>query len=84
MGSVKAAYGVIHDGSSTYGAQFLATHKGGFQSYYDTGSEKNTADADVALAQFADKKPCWSDETSASGYVIPLGFLKKNLINTRP
>lgn len=82
-GLVKAAYGVIHDGSSTYGAQFLATRKGGFKSYYDPGLDENTAEADVALAQFADKKPCWSDESSASGYVIPLGFLKRNLINTR-
>jgi phosphonate transport system substrate-binding protein len=83
-GVVKAAYGVIRDESSMYGAQFLATRKGGFQSYYDPGLDENTADANVALAQFTDKKPCWSDETSASGYVIPLGFLKKNLINTRP
>lgn len=83
-GLVKAAYGVIHDGSSTYGAQFLATSKGGFQTYYDPGLDENTAEANVALAQFADKKPCWSDETSASGYVIPLGFLKKSLITTRP
>ena len=41
-------------------------------------------DAAVALAQFADKKPCWSDETSASGYVIPLGYLNANQIVTKP
>jgi ABC-type phosphate/phosphonate transport system substrate-binding protein len=83
-GLVKAVYGLLKDGVSTYGAQFLATRKAGFQSYYASGSDENTADAEVALAQFADKKPCWSDETSASGYVIPLGFLKKILIATRP
>ncbi len=82
-GLVNAAYGLMKDGKSTYGAQFLATRKGGFQSFYDSAAEKNTADAKVALEQFTDKKPCWSDETSASGYVIPLGFLKQNLINTR-
>jgi ABC-type phosphate/phosphonate transport system substrate-binding protein len=83
-GLVNAAYGLMKDEESTYGAQFLATRKGGFQSFYDSAQDKNTADAKAALEQFADKKPCWSDETSASGYVIPLGFLKQNLINTRP
>jgi len=83
-GLVKAIYGAIKDEESTYGAQFLATRKGGFQSFFDPAAKENFADADVALAQFADKKPCWSDETSASGYVIPLGFLNKNQIRTRP
>lgn len=82
-GSVKAVYGVLKDGEATYGAQFLASRKGGFQSYYDSISDENTAEAKAALAQFAGKKPCWSDETSASGYVVPLGFLNENLITTR-
>lgn len=84
QGSVKAIYAVMKDGESTYGAQFLATRKGGFQSFYDSVSEENTADARVALAQFADKKPCWSDESSASGYVVPLGYLNESLVATRP
>jgi phosphonate transport system substrate-binding protein len=84
QGSVNAAYGVMKDGESLYGSQFLATGKGGFQSYYDDVSEENTEDAAIALTQFADKKPCWSDETSASGYVIPLGYLNNNRIVTKP
>jgi len=84
QGWVKAIYAVLKDGESMYGAQFLATRKGGFQSYYDSGSDENTAEANVALEQFTDKKPCWSDESSPSGYVIPLGFLNKNLIVTKP
>jgi len=56
-GLVKAAYGVMKDGESLYGSQFLATRKGGFESYYNEGADKNTVDASVALAQFADKKP---------------------------
>ena len=83
-GLVKAAYGVLADGESLYGAQFLANRKGGFQSYYDDVSEENTEEAAVALAQFADKKPCWSDETSLSGYAIPQGYLNDSLINTKP
>jgi phosphate/phosphite/phosphonate ABC transporter binding protein len=83
-GLVRAAYGVLNEGEATYGAQFVATRRGGFQSYYDPLTEENIADAEVALAQFADKKPCWSDETSPSGYVIPLGYLNENLIITKP
>lgn len=81
---VKAAYAVLNDGKATYGSQFIASRKGGFTSYFDPITEKNTASASEALAQFSDKKPCWSDETSPSGYVIPLGFLNKNQISTRP
>jgi phosphonate transport system substrate-binding protein len=81
---VRASYAVLKDEEGTYGAQFLATRKGGFTSYFDEGIEKNTEDASVALAQFEGKKPCWSDETSPSGYVIPLGYLNKNRIITKP
>ncbi len=80
---VYAQYGLMKADKSTYGAQVLATRKGGFQSFYDSDKQENIADASVALAQFADKKPCWSDQTSASGYVIPLGFLKQNSITLR-
>lgn len=80
---VHAAFAVLNDGEGTYGAQFLATRKGGFESFFDPLIEKNTADAKTALAQFTDKKPCWSDETSASGYVIPLGYLNENQIVTK-
>jgi ABC-type phosphate/phosphonate transport system substrate-binding protein len=82
-GLVYAQYGLVKDDKSTYGAQFLASRKGGFQSFYDSDKGENTAEASVALAQFADKKPCWSDGSSASGYVIPLGFLRQNLIAPR-
>ena len=83
-GLVQAAFAVIKDGKTTYGAQFIASRKGGFTSYFNPLTQTNTAEASEALAQFADKKPCWSDETSPSGYVIPLGYLNKNQIQTRP
>lgn len=76
---VRASYAVLQNGERKYGAQFLARRRAGFSSYFDEGLDKNTTeDPAVALAQFADKKPCWSDETSASGYVIPLGYLNGN------
>jgi len=81
---VQAVFAVVKDGKATYGAQFIASRKGGFKSYFDPLTQTNTAEASVALAQFADKKPCWSDEISPSGYVIPLGYLNQNQIQTRP
>ena len=48
-----------------------------YLSYFDPVEEANTAEAAVALAQFANKKPCWTDQLSPSGYVVPLGMLKQ-------
>ena len=84
-GLVRASYAVLKDGKGTYGAQFLATRREGFTSYFNEGLAENTTENPaVALAQFADKKPCWSDETSSSGYVIPLGYLNSYQIVTKP
>ena len=80
---VYAAFATLEDGDDLYGAQFLATRKGGFKSFVDPLTDTNTADAREALLQFIDKKPCWTDETSASGYVIPAGYLNANDITTR-
>ncbi len=81
---VRAAYAVLMDGESKYGAQFLAARKGGFKSYFDEATGENLAAAPIALAQFAGKKPCWSDERSPSGYIVPLGYLNQNQIVTKP
>lgn len=82
---VRASYAVLKEEEGKYGAQFLATRRGGFTSYFDEGIDENTTDDPaVALAQFADKKPCWSDEISPSGYVVPLGYLNENQIVTKP
>jgi phosphonate transport system substrate-binding protein len=81
---VRAQYAIVKDEKNKYGAQFLAARKGGFTSYFNTETGENTADASVALAQFSDKKPCWSEQTSPSGYVIPLGLLNQAQVRTRP
>jgi ABC-type phosphate/phosphonate transport system substrate-binding protein len=83
-GLVEAAYAVLLEGEGKYGAQFLASRKGGFTSYFDEGIGENLAEAPIALAQFADKKPCWSDQTSPSGYIVPLGYLNENRVATKP
>jgi ABC-type phosphate/phosphonate transport system substrate-binding protein len=83
-GLVHASYAVLEEGEGKYGAQFLASRRGGFTSYFDEGTGENLEEASIALAQFDEKKPCWSDETSPSGYVIPLGYLKENQVVTHP
>ena len=74
-GKADAAFARQRDGVIFYGAQFIVQSEAGFTSYFDPVKNENTADASTALAQFADKKPCWTDNLSPSGYVVPLGFL---------
>jgi phosphate/phosphite/phosphonate ABC transporter binding protein len=83
-GLVHAVYAVVKEEKTAYGAQFIASRKGGFKSYFNESSQINLAEAAEALAQFAGKKPCWSDEFSPSGYVVPLGYLNKHLVTTQP
>lgn len=80
---VRAQYAVMREEKIAYGVQFLAPRRDGFKSYFNEEIGSNTADASVALAQFAEKKPCWSEETSLSGYVIPLGLLNQAQVQTR-
>jgi phosphonate transport system substrate-binding protein len=75
--SVTAILASIHDGQIFYGAQFIANRESNFISYYDASRGENTAEAAAALNQFQNKKPCWSDTASPSGYVVPLGVLNQ-------
>ena len=83
-GLIKAAFAVVKDGKTMYGSQLVASKRGGFISYFDSATQTNTADASIALKQFIGKKPCWSDEASPSGYIVPLGLLKKYQIEMQP
>lgn len=76
QGQVTPLLARVRDGEALYGAQFIARSDAGFKSFFDTARGENTADAEQALLQFQDRKPCWSDPVSPSGYVIPLGVLK--------
>ena len=81
---VRAQFAVVRNGTIKYGAQFLSARRSGFTSYFNSDIGVNTADAAIALAQFQEKKPCWSDEISPSGYIIPLGLLNQSQVQTRP
>ena len=82
-GYADVALATIRFGSDHYGFQYVANVEAGFTSYYDPATGKSTADAATALAQFADKKPCWTDPLSSSGYVLPFGLLKANNIKVK-
>jgi ABC-type phosphate/phosphonate transport system substrate-binding protein len=85
QGFVKAGFALVREGKTAYGAQFLARRGEDFVAYFNSISETNSIDdAGIALAQFNGKKPCWSDERSPSGYVVPLGYLNVNQVVTQP
>jgi phosphonate transport system substrate-binding protein len=79
----NAVFARVNLGEKVYGAQFVARADAGFRSYFDADRGENTADAATALSQFRDKRPCWPDEVSPSGYVIPAGILAHNEIPLR-
>ncbi|GAB4538888.1 MAG: hypothetical protein Fur002_03100 [Anaerolineales bacterium] len=81
--SVTALFASARNGKIFYAAQFIANRDSEFQRYFDVERGENSAEAAQALSQFRDKKPCWSDALSPSGYILPLGILKKNQINTQ-
>lgn len=69
-----------HFGVYYYGTQFLANVESGLSTYFDASTNLDTADAATALGQLNGAKPCWSDSTSISGYVLPAGILAENEI----
>lgn len=81
--SVTAVLASVRAGQMFYGAQFIANRENGFTPFYDSVRGENTAEAVDALNQLEGKKPCWSDATSPSGYVIPLGLLNQAKVQLR-
>jgi phosphonate transport system substrate-binding protein len=81
--SVTVALASVRDGQTLYGMQFIVNRDGEFKSFYDEARNQNTENIQVALEQFADKKPCWSDLNSPSGYVLPLGLLNQAQVQAR-
>ncbi|MFN8411160.1 MAG: PhnD/SsuA/transferrin family substrate-binding protein [Anaerolineales bacterium] len=73
----------VRDGKMFYGAQFIVNRESEFTSYFDVVRNENTADLNTALKQFDEKKPCWSDASSPSGYVLPLGLLNQAGVTPR-
>jgi len=72
--AVFAAFASTKNNVATTGAQFLA-RADRFAPYYDPFAAKNFREPPEALAQFKDKKPCWTETDSLTGYLVPAGIL---------
>jgi len=76
------AFATTRGGQDKQAIQFMvnanAVARGEFKTYYDELSAANFTDTLHALAQFANKRPCWTDPYSATGYAAPLGVLADN------
>lgn len=83
-GLAEVALLTNHFGVYEYGTQFLANAESGFTVYFDPLSGQNSAGPEVALSQFAEKRPCWVDPGSVSGFIVPAGLLSVNQIPTGP
>lgn len=73
-----------HFGVYMYGSQYLAHVETNLTPYYDPISSFNAAEADVALFQMQDLRPCWVDPGSVSGYIVPAGLLALNGVTMPP
>lgn len=86
-GYADAALATTVLGRDLSAAQFLVNKQmvenRTFTVYFDPETGANLADAATALQQFKDKKPCWTDPYSPTGYVVPLGILNENGIQTK-
>jgi len=87
-GYAEAALAGVREGRIKFGAQFLVNAQlagvNGYKLYFDEAARVNTAEASIALAQFANKQPCWSDAFSPAGYVLPLGALNLQGVAAKP
>lgn len=69
-----------HFGVYFYGTQFMANIESGFVAYYDPNTDQSSADAATALQQLSGKRPCWIENASISGYLLPASLLASNNI----
>jgi phosphonate transport system substrate-binding protein len=75
---------INHFGVYQYGTQFMANVSSNFTPYFDPISGQSSTDAATALEQFRDKRPCWVEPQSPSGYILPAGLLALNNIPSQP
>jgi len=77
----------LRNGADHYAFEFIVNQaridNGTFISFYDAATSTDTADAATALAQFAGKRPCYTDPLSSSGYLVPAGLLASLNISTK-
>ena len=87
-GYADAALAGVLNGKDRFGAQFIVNAQlagvHGYKIYFDPDLNVNLVEPDIALAQFKNARPCWSDSDSPAGYVFPLGVLNLYGIPVKP
>ena len=71
-----------HLGVYAYGVQFMANEARGFRSYFDPETNQSTSQDAIALQQFSGTRPCYTDQESLPGYLVPQGLLTGRNIPT--
>jgi phosphonate transport system substrate-binding protein len=87
-GYADVALGTLVAGQERVASQFMVSAarlvgEKGFKVYFDPDTGANMVEVATALAQFKDKKPCWTDAYSTAGYVLPLEILTDNRVPTK-
>jgi len=72
-----------HFGVYQYGSRFYTNLDSGLNIYFNEETGQNTAAAQTALQQLEGLRPCYSDEHSVSGYILPQGILSQHEIQTQ-
>lgn len=67
-------------GVSAYGTQILVRSDSGFTTYYDPKTNSSRTFSGTAMLQLAGNRPCFIDESSLAGYIVPMGLLKQSNI----
>ncbi len=84
LGAASAALLTNHLNVYSYGTEFFANSDSGFDVYFDPNTNTSTEDAASALDQFSGKRPCFTEPSSISGYIVPEGLLLKNEVDFLP
>ena len=81
-GSAEAVLMTNHLGVYAYGVQFMAQEARGFRSYFDPETNQSTVQSSQALQQFSGTRPCFLQQESLPGYLVPSGLLATSSIPT--
>jgi phosphonate transport system substrate-binding protein len=60
-----------------YGSQIIAKNNPELNIFFDPVKETSNSDAANAIRQFSGTRPCFIDDRSAAGYLVPLGLINQ-------
>ncbi|MCJ7695431.1 MAG: PhnD/SsuA/transferrin family substrate-binding protein, partial [Anaerolineaceae bacterium] len=82
---VRSALVTNHLGVTSYGIRILSHIDAPYTSFFDEANNVATADIYTALTQFSGSRPCFVQEPSLTGNLIPIGlFLQASIPFSKP